>query len=75
MSVDAPERTTPAQVVPLHQQISCVEQELTLRRRVYDRWVELGANGWTRLRADEEVRAMAAVLATLRQLLHPNLPR
>lgn len=75
VSAGASEASAAAQVVSLHEQIRCVERELEIRRRTYDRWLELGANGFTRERADEEVRAMTAVLATLRQLLHPGLAR
>ena len=64
----------PASVVPLERQIACVERELEMRRRAYPRWVAEGRRGWTEARADEEICAMAAVRATLRNLLHPGLP-
>jgi hypothetical protein len=52
--------------VPLRDQIACVEREIALRRRVYPHWVE--AKRMTQSTADEEIRRMDAVLATLRGL-------
>lgn len=49
--------------VPIADQIAAVERELEMRRRVYPRWV---ANGKMKQgTADEEIRRMEAVLATL----------
>jgi hypothetical protein len=50
----------------LAEQIACVERELTMRKRVYPRWTE--ANKMTQAKADAEIRAMMAVLETLRGL-------
>lgn len=52
--------------VPLARQIECVERELRMRRDVYGRRV---ADGKMKQRkADEEIEAMDAVLATLREV-------
>jgi len=47
-------------------QVACVERELTMRRRVYPRWVDAGK--MTKAKADAEIRTMTAVLETLRGL-------
>lgn len=52
--------------VPLYDQITCVLRELDMRRRVYPHWIAQGKMKQTR--ADEEIRRMEAVLATLRQI-------
>lgn len=65
-------------LVPLAAQIACVERELGMRRSVYPRRV---ADGKMRqAQADQEVRAMEAVLETLQGLaaerageLHPEV--
>lgn len=52
--------------VTLADQIRCVEREIALRRHVYPRQVSIG-----RMKpgeADEEIRRMESVLATLRSL-------
>jgi hypothetical protein len=53
-------------MVDLAVQISCVKREIALRERVYPRQVKLGrmAEG----KADQELVAMRAVLATLEAL-------
>lgn len=51
--------------VPLDRQIKAVERELAMRRRVYPSWVAKGR--MSQANADEEIAAMEAVLATLRQ--------
>jgi hypothetical protein len=48
------------------EQLACVERELTMRRRVYPRWIEAGK--MTKAKADAEIRAMEAVAETLRGL-------
>jgi hypothetical protein len=53
-------------MTPLAEQIACVERELAMRRRAYPRWTEAGK--MTQAKADAEIRAMAAVLETLRDL-------
>ena len=55
--------------VPITSQIACVERELRMRRRVYPRWVEDGRI--SQAKADAEIAAMEAVLATLQQLVPP----
>jgi hypothetical protein len=52
--------------VPLPEQIECVERELGMRQRVYDRRVADGK--MTRALADRELARMTAVLATLQGL-------
>lgn len=49
--------------VTLGEQIACIERELRLRRQVYTRWVDRGR--MRQSEADEELRRMEAVLATL----------
>jgi hypothetical protein len=48
-------------------QVACVERELTMRRRVYPRWV--GAGKVSQAKADAEIATMEAVAETLRGLL------
>lgn len=52
--------------VPLKDQIACIKRELGYRERVYARRVADGK--MTRTLADEELRRMRAVLATLEDL-------
>lgn len=52
--------------VTLADQITCVEREIAMRQRVYTRWVYTGR--MKQGAADEEIRRMAAVLATLKSL-------
>lgn len=54
--------------IPLADQIKCVERELTLRKNTYPRWVAQGKPGWTKERADHQIAAMEAVLATLQNV-------
>lgn len=49
--------------VRLADQIACVEREITLRERVYPRWVETGR--MTEAQAEREILSMRAVLETL----------
>jgi len=51
--------------VSIKEQIACVERELALRRRAYTRFVSAGR--MSQAKADHEIRAMAAVLETLRE--------
>ena len=53
---------TPADV-RMSDQIACVEREITMRERVYPRWVDAGK--MTQAEADRELLAMRAVLATI----------
>jgi hypothetical protein len=50
--------------VPLAQQIACVEREIKMRESSYPRWVQAGK--MTQAKADAELLAMRAVLATLK---------
>jgi hypothetical protein len=51
-------------VMPIDEQIACVKREIEMRRRVYPRWVQEGK--MKQAKADAEIEAMEAVLATLR---------
>jgi hypothetical protein len=52
--------------IPLEAQIACVEREIVMRRRVYPEWI--AKRRMTGERAQAEIRAMSAVLKTLREL-------
>lgn len=60
--------------VALDRQIACVQREISMRRKVYPRWVQCG-----RMKQDQatrEIAAMEAVLETLKALereRHPEL--
>lgn len=49
--------------VPIEHQVACVKREISMRERVYGRWVS--EKRMTQRKADEELAAMRAVLATL----------
>lgn len=52
--------------IPLAEQIKCVKREIAMRERLYPQWV---ANGrLIQSKADTEIAAMKAVLATLESL-------
>lgn len=55
---------------PLTDQIACVKREIAMRERVYPRWVAAGK--MKQEKADAEIAAMRAVLATLNALLPPE---
>lgn len=55
--------------VPIEAQIRCVEREIRMRKRVYPSWVERGR--MTQAKAEEELEAMEAVLATLQAAKPP----
>lgn len=59
-----------AQVVPLTEQIACVERELKLRENVYKKLVAVEPE--IRPKLVKEYRAMRAVLASLRELESVN---
>lgn len=50
----------------LEQQIQCAARELAMRRNVYPKWVEAGR--MSRVKADFETDAMAAILETLKAI-------
>ena len=50
-------------VIDLTDQLACVEREITMRERLYPRWVQ--AQKMTQARADHEIAAMKAVYDTL----------
>lgn len=52
--------------IGLAEQIACVEREIRMRREVYPRRV--GDRKMSQAKADKELTAMVAVLATLRGL-------
>ena len=54
--------------IPLRAQIACVRREITMRERVYPRWVDSGRMSSDL--AEHELAAMRAVLATLEALPH-----
>lgn len=54
-------------ITPLTEQLACIERELTLRRRVYPRWVAEGR--MTSAKMHHELAAMEAVRETLTALL------
>lgn len=47
----------------IDEQIKCVEREISMRQRVYPRWV--ANEKMTQAKADYEIRVMKEVLATL----------
>ena len=49
--------------IPIAAQIESVRREIAMRRRVYPRWIE--HERMTQRKADDEIAAMEAVLATL----------
>ena len=53
--------------VTLERQIACVRRELTMRRKVYPKWIAGGR--MTQEQAQEQISTMEAVQATLEQLL------
>ena len=52
--------------VSLEVQLACVRREISMRERVYPRWV--ATEKMTQKKADEEIAAMRAVLETLLEL-------
>lgn len=59
--------------VALADQIACVRRELSMRQRVYPRWVSAGK--MTQADSDREITTMIAVLATLQALQREREPR
>lgn len=51
-------------MVPIDEQIACVERELRMRKRVYPGRIYAGK--MSQLQANQEIGAMEAVLRTLR---------
>lgn len=49
--------------VPIEVQVECVRREISMRERCYPRWVS--EHRMTQRKADEELAAMRAVLATV----------
>lgn len=50
----------------IEEQIACVKREIGLRERLYPRWVAMRKMSQTK--ADEEINAMRAALATLERI-------
>lgn len=53
--------------VSLADQLKCAKRELALRRSAYPKWVT--AKRINPLKAENEIAAMAAIVATLEQLI------
>lgn len=53
--------------VSIEEQFASVEREVRMRRRVYPGWIRAGK--MTEEKAEHEIRAMEAVLETLRPML------
>ncbi len=56
----------PREPITLDQQIACVQREIVMRERVYPHWVL--AKRMSEEKAAHEIRAMEAVLETLKGL-------
>lgn len=50
----------------IERQITCAEREVALRKRVYPRFIESGRI--TKLKADDEIATMEAIVVTLRSM-------
>ena len=59
-------------MIPLSNQIACVEREIGLRLRVYPRWVE--SEKMKQEKADSEIATMKAVLETLKTIKENGKP-
>lgn len=56
--------------VPIDDQVAAAEREVRQREHVYPRWVEAGK--MTQTKADHEIRAMKAIVETLKGLQAKN---
>lgn len=56
----------PAESVPLDRQVACAKRELKIRRDAYPTWVRAGR--LNKFKAEDEIAAMAAIVATLEGL-------
>jgi hypothetical protein len=52
--------------IPIERQIACVRREVSMRKRVYPRWVQNAK--MTQDEADRQIETMEAVQATLEKL-------
>lgn len=52
--------------ITISQQVACVRREISMRKRVYPRWVQ--AEKMTQAQADEQLACMEAVRETLEKL-------
>lgn len=59
-------------MIPIREQVECVERELGFRRRIYPKWVALCAI--KQEQAEYQIKCMKAVLETL-QAMDPNSSR
>jgi hypothetical protein len=60
------DRPAMAEPIDLARQIACVRREVSMRKRVYPRWVQ--NSKMTQEEADRQIATMEAVQATLEQL-------
>jgi hypothetical protein len=58
--------------ITIERQIAAVRREITMRKRVYPRWVSNGK--MSERNADDELTAMEAVLATLERVKAAEKP-
>lgn len=54
------------ELVSIDDQVACVRREISMREHTYPRWIE--ARRMTQKKADQELTAMRAVLATLERV-------
>lgn len=59
--------------ISLHDQLACAKRELSLRHRVYQKWVAEGK--MDELRAQKELAGMEAIVATLQGLCEQQTPQ
>lgn len=71
MAEDHPDDLFPKAEIPLESQIKCVEREIKFRKRVYARRISLGK--MSEVFADQQIKLMTAVLATLTELRNADL--
>ena len=65
-AIKQPHQRKARQMVTIEEQIKAVEREINMRRRVYPRWVE--NKRMSQEKADKEIKAMEAVLETLKKV-------
>lgn len=59
-------------IFTIEEQISCVKREISMREKVYPRWVH--AQKMSQHKADTELALMRAVLKTLERMLAGDAP-
>lgn len=50
-------------MIDIEAQVACARREVAMRKRVYPRWIESGR--FSQAKADHEIAAMEAIIATL----------